>query len=134
MLSYNKSNSGAGHLGLRAGINQPTGRHRFQSARSCPSVLFAFSGAPLFASSALISPRKTVKTKILLRAAQEPFVMVSPMDEPGTDDAGNEYASGKEMWRLEAGGGDQNLERQKKDEWYKNGVAYWEVKLEALLH
>jgi hypothetical protein len=54
------------------------------------------------------------------------FVMISPMDEPGTDNAGNPYTSAKEMWRLEAGEGDQTAEKQKKEEWYRNGVSYWE--------
>ncbi|GAQ92664.1 hypothetical protein KFL_010870010 [Klebsormidium nitens] len=52
--------------------------------------------------------------------------MISPIDEPGTDNAGNPYTSAKEMWRLEAGEGDEAKEKQKKEEWYRNGVAYWE--------
>lgn len=72
--------------------------------------------------------KRALKTRAAPESGLPLFIMVSPIDEPGTDNAGNPYTSAKEMWRLEAGEGDEAREKQKKEEWYRNGVAYWEVR------
>lgn len=49
------------------------------------------------------------------------------MNTVGTDSDGREFKNADEMWKEEVG------DTQKKTDWYRTGVGYWEVSIPFLL-
>ncbi|KAI4368051.1 hypothetical protein MLD38_016659 [Melastoma candidum] len=53
-----------------------------------------------------------------------PRLRASPMEAGGVDSQGRAFASSSEMWREEVG---EAGDGSKKEEWYRQGVGYWEA-------
>lgn len=50
------------------------------------------------------------------------------MEAAGSDSDGREFKNPQEMWREQIGDADEG-DNHKKTQWYREGVAYWEVSL-----
>lgn len=91
------------------------GLHQSVRGFAPPNGYSPFHNKPCY-SCLLISPAKLSAIRVSVRSA------LHEMETGGVDSDGREFKNADEMWTEEVG------DNQKKTDWYRNGVSYWEVR------